>query len=124
MDFPGEEKLISQDWVRGTPRLPYQPLLDILGESLRPDMLLRIIAHFCASDSKSVTIFSLTQIHTPSSLKPQLSPLSTRHFYCGLVLLHLESGMLSAGWLPLAAYMVSRWVVRVNVFIFILFEDF
>lgn len=124
MDFPGEEELISQGWVRGTPRLPCQPLLDSLGASLRPHTLLRITAHFCVSDSKSVTIFSLTQIHTPSSLKPQLSSLSTRYFYCGLVLLHLESGTLSAGRLPLAACMVSRWVVRVNVFIFILFEDF
>ena len=124
MDIPGKEELLSQGWVRGMPRLPRQPLLDSSGASLRPHTLLRIKAHFCVSDSKSVTIFSLTQIHTPSSLKPQLSSLSTRHFYCGLVLLHLESGMLSAGRLPLAAYMVSRWAVRVNVFIFILFENF
>lgn len=72
-DLPAEGELISQGWVRETPWLPRWPLPAGLGASWRPDRLLRITEHFWASDLKSVTIFSLTQIHIPSSLKPQLS---------------------------------------------------
>lgn len=84
----------------------------ILGSLLRPDMLLRIIEHIWVYDLKSVNLFSLIQTHNPWSFKSQLSSFAHHILcYCGLVLSHLESGMLRTCMLCLVVYMASRWVV-------------
>lgn len=92
--------------------------------SLRPDTLLRIIEHIWAYDLKSINIFSLTQTHTPSSFKPQLSSFVSHITFivdlgCCIWKVKCSRHDDSSG-----RMYGEQMGCGVNVFVFVLFEDF
>lgn len=101
-----------------------QPFFFFFRLSLRPDTLLRIIEHIWAYDLKSINIFSLTQTHTPSSFKPQLSSFVSHITFIVDLGCCIWKVKCSRHDDPSGRMYGEQMGCGVNVFVFVLFEDF